>query len=414
MPRRPHRPASLLPNGIEMTRPRMSERRTTIIGALLTAIGPISMAIYTPAMPELVHAFHTTDAAIKLSLSLYFGGFAVAQLLAGAMSDAFGRRRATLAFLLVYFAGSLLAAFAPTVDVLLAGRLVQGIGASVGVTVARAVVRDQFVGAEASRIMNMIGIMLAIGPAAGPTVGGLALAAFGWQALFFFMVGFGLITAAAVGLFMRETTAPDRSRARPRQLAGAYRALLSDRRFVYASLVLAGTVGALYAQATMLPFIMIDRAGLTPTQFGASMLMQTGSYFVGSVCLRMVDTRLGGKRSVTLGLCFTFAGGTMIALSTLFLPPSLWSIMLPVGICTFGIAFIIPHIITAGLAPFPTIAGSASALMGFIQMGAGFLGGVAAATIGDPLLAFGTLIPAMELMAVLSYLAFVRVNRKMA
>ena len=397
-----------------MTRPRMSERRTTIIGALLTAIGPISMAIYTPAMPELVHAFHTTDSAIKLSLSIYFGGFAVAQLLAGAMSDAFGRRKATLAFLLVYFAGSLLAAFAPTVEVLLAGRLVQGIGASVGVTVARAVVRDQFIGNEASRIMNMIGIMLAIGPAAGPTIGGLALAAFGWQSLFFFMVGFGLITATAVGLFMRETTVPDRNRARPKQLVGAYWTLLFDRRFVFASLVLGGTAGAVYAQATMLPFIMINRAGLTPTQFGASMLMQTGSYFVGSVCLRVIAARLGGKRSVALGLCFCLAGGTMIAASTLLLAPSLLSIMLPVGICTFGIAFIIPHITTAGLAPFPTIAGSASALMGFIQMGAGFLGGVAAAAIGDPLLAFGAIIPAMELMAVLSYVAFVRANRTQA
>ncbi|MGV8937493.1 MAG: multidrug effflux MFS transporter [Allorhizobium sp.] len=397
-----------------MTRPRMSERRTTIIGALLTAIGPISMAIYTPAMPELAHAFHTTDSAIKLSLSLYFGGFAVAQLLAGAMSDAFGRRKATLAFLMVYFAGSLLAAFAPTIDVLLAGRLVQGIGASVGVTVARAVVRDQFVGNEASRIMNMIGIMLAIGPAAGPTLGGLALAAFGWQALFFFMVGFGLITATAVGLFMQETTVPDRSRARPRRLASAYGALLSDARFVCASLVLAGTVGALYAQATMLPFILINKAGLTPTQFGASMVLQSGSYFVGSVCLRLVAARLGGKRSMILGLCFSFAGGAMIAVSTLLLPPSLLSIMLPVGVCTFGIAFISPYIITAGLAPFPTIAGSASALMGFIQMGAGFLGGVAAAAIGDPLLAFGTVIPVMELVAVLAYFAFMRANRKIA
>ncbi len=110
---------------------RMSERRTSLIGALLTTIGPVSMAIYTPAMPELVHAFGTSDAAIKLSLSLYFFGFAFAQLLAGPFSDAFGRRIATLSFLGIYLLGSLFAAFAPSVELLLAGRLVQGIGASV-------------------------------------------------------------------------------------------------------------------------------------------------------------------------------------------------------------------------------------------------------------------------------------------
>lgn len=79
-----------------MTKARMSERRTSLIGALLTTIGPVSMAVYTPAMPELVEAFGTTESAIKLSLSVYFGGFAIAQLLAGPASDAFGRRKATL------------------------------------------------------------------------------------------------------------------------------------------------------------------------------------------------------------------------------------------------------------------------------------------------------------------------------
>lgn len=105
----------------------MSERRTTILGGLLTAIGPISMAIYTPAMPELVHAFGTTEAAIKLSLSLYFAGFALAQLLAGPFSDAFGRRAASITFLSIYLVGSVMAALAPSVEWIIAGRLIQGI-----------------------------------------------------------------------------------------------------------------------------------------------------------------------------------------------------------------------------------------------------------------------------------------------
>lgn len=390
----------------------MSERRTSLIGALLTTIGPVSMAVYTPAMPQLVKAFETTDSAIKLSLSIYFGGFAVAQLLAGPVSDAFGRRKATLVFLAIYILGSLFAAFAPTVDFLLAGRLIQGIGASVGVTVSRAIVRDQFNGAEAARILNMIGIMLAVGPAAGPTLGGLALALSGWQAIFFLMVVFGIGTSLTISLLMAETTTPDRALIRPDRLARAYATLISDPRVLFSALVLGGCIGALYAQSTMLPFVLINHVGLTPSQFGFGMLMQSGFFFSGSVALRLLARRLGERGALLVGLLLVGIGGAAIALSVEFVEPSFLSIMGPVAVCSFGIAFVSPYITTAGLAPHPEIAGSAAALIGFIQMASGFLGGVAAAMIGDPLTAFGTVIPAMEFLSIAAYLAFLWARRR--
>ena len=389
----------------------MSERRTTIIGALLTAIGPISMAIYTPAMPQLVHAFETTEAAIKMSLSLFFAGFALAQLVAGPVSDAFGRKSAALSFLAIYLGGSLLAVFAPSVEWILAGRLIQGIGASVGITVSRAIVRDQFTGAEAARIMNTMGIILAIGPAAGPTIGGLTLAAFGWKSVFLLMVGFGAILVFLSTVYLKETTIPDRSRLRPLRLLSAYCEIAAQARFLCIALVLAGCIGALYAQSTALPFILIDEVGLTPTQYGMSMLMQSGFYLIGSLCLRLTSKWLPGRRAPVFGLVFSGGGGIIMALSVYFLPPSFLSIMGPVAICTFGTAFITPYITTAGLAPFPHIAGSASALMGFIQMGAGFFGGVLIAWIGAPLEAYGSVIPAMHIIAVLGYLGFLAASR---
>ena len=390
----------------------MTARRTSLLGALLTALGPVSMAIYTPAMPELVEAFSTSESAIKMSLSLYFAGFAVAQLLAGPASDAFGRKASTIGFLLVYLVGSVIAAMAPSIELILAGRLIQGIGASVGITVARAVVRDQFVGREAASIMNLIAIMLTVAPALGPTLGGLSLAAFGWKSVFLLMLGFGVISIGSVALFMHETTTPDRTRLHPARLLSGYADVLSNPRFTLASLVIGGSNGALYAQSTMLPFVLIGEVGLTPTEFGLGMLVQTGSYLAGSLVLRRVSHWISGHRAVVIGLCFSATGGIVMALSVALLPPSFLSIMLPVGICTFGIAFVSPHIITVGMAPFPHIAGSASAMMGFIQMGCGFLGGLAAALIGAPLLSFGTVIPFMEFMAVGSYLAYLALDRR--
>jgi MFS transporter, DHA1 family, multidrug resistance protein len=386
-----------------MTTARMSERRTSIIAAFLVALGPVSMALYTPAMPELVRAFSSTESAIKLTLSLYFAGFALSQLVSGTMSDVLGRRKTTLIFMTVYLAGSLMAAFAPSVGVLLAGRLVQGIGASVGMTVSRAIVRDQFTGTEAARIMNMVGMMLAIGPAVSPTLGGFALGVFGWQSIFFLMVGFALAACGAVYVCMAETTVPDSAKGRVGPILAGYAALATSRRFVSATLVMAGAVGALYGQATMLPFVLIGTVGLTPTEFGVGMLMQSGFFFAGTVCVRLLMRKVAPARIVLPGLCFIGIASILIALASHLVTPSFLSVMGPGGIYAFGIAFVMPYMMTAAMEPFPEIAGSASAAMGFIQMGAGFLAGLLAAAIGMPLFAFGTIIPAMGLMAILSY-----------
>ncbi|MBW6423955.1 multidrug effflux MFS transporter [Rhizobium sp. XQZ8] len=386
----------------------MSERRTTVIGALLTAIGPISMAIYTPAMPELVHAFETTEAAVKMTLSLYFAGFALAQLVAGPVSDAFGRKAASLSFLVIYFVGSLIAAFAPSIEWVLAGRLIQGIGASVGVTVSRAIVRDQFAGGDAARIINTMGIILAIGPSLGPTIGGLALAAFGWRSVFLLMIGFGAMLVFLSTVCMRETTTPDRSRLRPKRLLEAYLEIVRLPRFLFTALILAGAVGSMYAQAAVLPFIMIEKVGLTPTQFGMSMLMQSGFYLMGSAALRTVSKWLPAEHAPIVGLAFSITGALAMAFSVHLFEPSFVSIMVPVAFCAFGIAFIVPFITTAGLMPFPHIAGSASAMLGFLQMSAGFLGGVAAASMGMPVISFGTIVPFMHIAALFGYIGYRR------
>lgn len=386
-----------------MTAATMSERRTTFLGALLTTLGPVSMSIYTPAMPELVRAFDTTEAAIKLTLSFYFAGFALAQLVAGPLADALGRKKATLLFLGIYVVGSLLATFAGSVDLILVSRLIQGIGASIGVVVGRAIVRDLYTGPDAARILNTIGIFLAIGPAMGPTLGGLTLGAFGWNAVFLLLVGFGVISIGCVVFVLRETTTPDLGKLRPVQLAANYGSVLRNPIFVASSLVLSGTIGALYAQSTMLPFILINKVGLTPTEFGMGMLMQSGAYLSGSLVLKAVSRRVAGPRAAVIGITLCGFGAACMATSVALVSPFFLSIMGPVAICTFGLAFLSPHVVTVSMAPFGRIAGSASAMTGFLQMSAGFAAGVAAAMIGNPLTAFGIIIPFMELSAVAGF-----------
>lgn len=386
--------------------PLMSERRVGLIGAMLAAIGPFSMSLYTPAMPEIVHAFGTTEAAVKMSLSLYFAGFAVAQLFCGPISDGVGRRPVTIAFMGIYTAASMLALFAPSIYVLIAARLLQGVGAAVGVAMSRAIVRDLFTHEQSARIMNLIGIILAIGPAAAPTIGGFTMELFGWHAIFIVMAAAGIAIALMAALAMRETVVRDLSRIRPAALLRSYGALLANRYFMTASLTNAGATGALYAQATVLPFILMERVGLTPTQFGAGMLMQSLSYLGGSVVLRILMPRIGAFRAVPVGLALMACASIATAIMLRLYEPTFLMVMLPVAFYAFGIAFVTPAMTTAAMAPFPLHAGAAAAMMGFMQMGTGLAGGVLMALIGDPVTGMATVIPCLGLMSVGAWLVW--------
>ncbi|MHB2267579.1 multidrug effflux MFS transporter [Aliihoeflea sp. PC F10.4] len=383
--------------------PVMSELRVSVIGAMLVALGPISMALFTPAMPEIVKAFGTTDAAVAMTLSLYFAGFAFAQLVCGPLSDGYGRKPVTIVFVGIYLAATVAAILAPTIELLIASRFVQGVGAAVGVAIARAVVRDLFTSERSARIMNLIGMILGIGPALSPTIGGVATELFGWHSIFAFMLLFGLTILLMVRYSMTETVVRDPSRVRPRALFRSYRTLATSGYFMWSSLVLGGSVGALYTLATLLPFVLMDRVGLTPSQFGIGMLMQSGAFFFGSVVMRRLMNRHSAYRLVRPGLVFIAAGSALLFVGLHIVEPTFLWVMAPVGVYAFGIAFVMPAMSTAAIAPYPHMAGAAASLSGFLQMGGGLAGGVIAAFVGDPVTGISTIIPGMGAFAVLSW-----------
>ncbi len=395
------------------TAPLMTERRVSIIGALLVAIGPVSMALYTPAMTELVRAFGSTESVIKLTLTLYFGGFACAQLVAGPLSDALGRRPITIAFMGLYCVASIVAMMAPTVEILMGARFLQGVGASAGVAISRALVRDLFTDDRSSRIMNLIGIILALGPALAPTIGGLMLPLFGWRSIFVLMTVIGFVVILVTIFAMKETVVPDKSRLNFPALGRTYKMLLTNRHFLTASLVIGGALGALYAQATFLPFILMDDVGLSPAQFGASMLAQSGSFFVASLLVRRLMGAYGAQRLVGPGLVFIALGS--LGTSTLLIwPPSFLHVMIPVATYSFGIAFVMPAMSTAALAPFGRAAGAAASMLGFIQMGSGLLMGSLGALMGNALMAMAILIPLMGASACVAFLVFRKIGLPVA
>ncbi len=388
--------------------PVMSERRVGLIGALLVAVGPISMALFTPAMPEIVRAFGSTEAMVKMTLSLYFAGFALAQLVCGPLSDGYGRKPIVMVFMAIYLAASVVALFSPSVEVLIAARFLQGVGAAVGVAISRAIVRDLFTNERSARIMNLIGLILGIGPAFAPTLGGVTMELFGWHAIFLLMIVLGVIIAVVIQVSLVETVQRDLSRIRPRALISSYRQLLGSTYFMSSSLVLGGSIGAFYTLAVLLPFILMNKIGLSPTAFGFGMLMQSGAFFCGSLVVRRAMGIYGAYRIMPAGLCFIAVGGLALAVLLRVYEPTFLLVMGPVALFAFGAAFLMPAMSTASLAPFPHIAGAAAALGGFIQMGGGLVGGLLASLFTDPVVAIATVVPGLGCLAIGSWLVWRR------
>jgi DHA1 family bicyclomycin/chloramphenicol resistance-like MFS transporter len=383
----------------------MSPTRTAFLGALIVALGPISLALYTPAMPTLVEAFATDPSTVKLTITLYFLGFAFAQIVCGPLSDAYGRKPIALGFFSIYLAGSLLAVFAPTITWLLVARALQGIGAAAGVATSRAVVRDQFTGQASARIMNLIGLIFAIGPAISPSLGALLLRTLGWHAIFASMVLYGLVVVA-VTIFAVSETNPNinPAAARPKNILKSYATLARDRAFMRFSLIMSCAFGGLYTLPALLPFVLIDMIGLTPTQYGLATLIQTASYASGNLVTMQLLRRYEAVRLVPFGIAIFVVAAAILAIGLRIFPPSLATIIGPTALWAFGSAWIVPGATTGALANAGSRAGAASAFMAFLQIGGGLAGTLLAALLfADAFQALINVMPALAIVGAAAY-----------
>lgn len=383
--------------------PMMSEMKVTLIGALLIAIGPISMVLYTPAMPLLAGYFDTTDALVKMTVTLYFAGFSIAQLICGPLSDGVGRRPVILGFMVIYLIACIMILLSPTIEIMLAARFLQGIGAAVGIAIARAIVRDVFADARSVRIMNLMGLFIAIAPAIAPAIGGLMLEVAPWKALFVIMALMGVAAMFVTVFMLRETVTRDLSRIRPRALIASYRTLLTTPYFVLASLVVAASIGAIYSLATILPFVLMQQVGLSATEYGFSQILQAGAFVVGALAVQSLLPRVGANALVPAGLAFLLSGCVGLIALLILVGPTFGTVMGPIALYSFGVAFIMPAMLTNSLMPFPKVAGAASALTAFLQMAAGLLGSGLASLFTDPSVALAVVMPAMGTAATLCW-----------
>ncbi len=393
-----------------------SARPSFALAALLTtlvALGPLSTDLYLPALPTLARVFATDAAGVQLTLSVFLAGFACGQIFYGPLSDRFGRRPLMLGGLALFCAGSIGCVLATSIEMLVLARFVQALGACAGPVIGRAVVRDLWGASESARIIAYMGGAMAIAPLLGPTLGGFLTVLFGWQSNFLLLLLIGALQLVAVACMLSESNVHrDPAASHPRQMVANFARLLADRHYLGCLLSFSFSYSALFAFISASSFVLADRHGLTPQVYGLCFGVVIAGYLLGSLVSGRLVRRLGSDYLLLRGAWLGAIAGVSMAALEFSGVRSIAAILGPMFFCTVATGLVMPNAIARALAPYPTMAGSASALMGFVQMTIAALVGIA---VGHALAGGGAVlavaVAVCTLAAPLSYLALTRGQR---
>lgn len=353
-------------------------RLILILGAV-SAMAPLSLDAYLPALPRMARALGAPAAAAQLTLTACLFGLAAGQLLAGPLSDRLGRRRPLLAGLAGYSLASLLCAAAPSVWLLVAARAVQGTCGAAGIVIARATVRDIHDGDAAARFFSTLLLVNGLAPVLAPLLGGQLIRVASWRVVFIALAVLVACMLLASALGLPETLPPARRQGTgPGRALAAYRVLLGDRTFLTWVLAAGLPYAAMFAYIAGSPFVLQDIFGLSPQAFS---LVFAGNA-LGITALGQLGGRLVGRvrpRTLLLvGLTGSAVGGLALLAATLAragLPAVLPALFLVVA----SIGLIMPNVSALALADHAGRAGAASAVLGLSQFA---LGGAAAPLVG--------------------------------
>lgn len=348
--------------------------------ALLSSVGPFGIDLYLPAFPAMVVDLHTTTTGVQLSLTAFLIGAGTGQLVFGPWSDRIGRYIPLLTGLSIYIVASIVAFTAPTIEVLVVARLVQGMSGAAGMVLSRAMVLDRAHGAEAARAINIMMVIGGVAPIVAPLVGSMLSESIGWRGLLVIVTGLGVVSLLATLGFLRETYPRSVRTAKTRQLKGSagVRGLL-QRRFIGFTLAYAFLTAGLLAYVSSSPFIYQSMIGLTPGQFGIAFAVNS----VGIVLFTLVSARLAGRVDLRhllfVGLALTGLAGLAILLLTLAAAPPV-ALLLPLFFAVAPCGLVFGNATVLALDQVPRhILGLASAVLGAMQFS---MSGIAAAVVG--------------------------------
>jgi MFS transporter, DHA1 family, multidrug resistance protein len=345
-----------------------------LVLGLLSAIGPFSIDMYLPAFPAIALDLHTTIAHVSLSLSSFFIGISFGQLLYGPLLDRFGRKKPLYAGLFLYLLASVGCALARSADALIALRLLQALGGCVGMVASRAMVRDIFHVKENAKIFSLLMLVVAVSPIIAPTLGGYVTAALSWQFIFVILILINILILAAIYFILPESRQPDPNFSlKPKPILKNYIKVLKEPQFYTYALTGSVASAGLYAYIAGSPYVFMELFKVSEKQYGwifATIAMGLiGASQLNSVLLKIYKS----EQIVRVALFCQSITGSLLFIGAITGRTELFSTIFLIFIFLSCQGFTFPNTSALSLAPFTTIAGSASALLGALQMGIGSL-----------------------------------------
>lgn len=349
-----------------------------ILLGMLTAIGPLSIDMYLPSFPAIVAALNTDAGGVQRTLSTFFIGLALGQLIYGPLSDRFGRKPPLYVGLALYALAALGCALAATAPSLQFWRFIQALGGCAGMVIARAVISDRCDAAGSARALSLIMLVMGLAPILAPFIGGLILQWLGWRAIFGLLAAFGIVSLIAIHFGMTETL--DRHSAAPlrgRHIARNYAELLRDRQFISYTLCGGLTQAGMFTYIAGSPFVLIELYGIPAEHYG----WVFGANAFGLIAAAQINGRLVGRIApatlLARALWAPVVFGSLMAALALSGHTGL-AILLP---CLFGfvasLGFISPNSTAMAMQHQRARAGAASALMGTLQLSLAALASIA-------------------------------------
>ena len=369
---------------------------------MLAAFGPLSIDMYLPSLPAIGRELGASAGDVQLTLSAFFVGFGIGQLVYGPLSDRYGRRPMLLFGVSVYLAASAGAAFAPDIAALALARFFQALGGGAATVIARACVRDRHSGAEAARMLSTLMLIMAAAPLLAPSLGAQIMVVAGWRTIFLVLAGWGALALLAVVFLLPETRPPEtRLRTGLGSIFVNYARLAAERRTLGCALASGGAFAGMFAYISGTPFVFMEVFGVSPETYGLLFAIHIAAIMAGAFANRRLVARVGPAGMMAAGARLLLAAGFMLLLVVLLLPGSLAAIVAVLLCFMFALNLIAANSIVIATADKAELAGTVIALIGAGHFALGTLSGLAVGQFHD-----GTALPLAVTVAACGLVSF--------
>lgn len=342
--------------------------KLTISFAIVVALGPAAIDMYLASMPQMALDFDVSYASTQLTLTVFLTFMGLGQLIFGPLSDAYGRRLPLLGGLFIYFAASLAAAAATSLELLILARLIQGLGAAMAIVVVMSMVRDISSGPQAAQVYALLNTIVALGPIIAPAIGGVLGAVYGWQGVMLFLAGMALLVLINTIFNVPETLpVSDRNQFALKPILTTYISILKNKAFLLHLFALSAVFFFLFAYIGGSAFVYQHQYGLSTEQFGMVFGLTSLSLIAGASSAAYWVKRIKVSSLALVGAILMCAGGLMCLVSELLFF-GLTGIVLSIGMALFGLGILEATIMSMAMETQDKALGSTAALMGAAPM----------------------------------------------